>query len=153
MFVKKWLMFPIAMAHPEKQEPNFPGLAVKAAPFSLKRGYNINVYTVIQYTRLKFSKSKSPKETREMTIMGVPGELFEDIEKNLLKKSPSGPDNTFIIQNANDWCAYLYPLKEYISQAGYEPLASTTPLAGPAVENELLLLINEIGEGVQLGYW
>ncbi len=153
VFVKKYLLFPIALSHPEHEEPNFPGLAVKAAPFTLKDGYNMNVYTKIHYIRFAFWNEGQEDEKKHFNMMGVPGELFEDIEKRLLNKSPAGPDNTFIIQNANDWCAYLFPIKEYITQAGYEPFASTTPVAGKYVRKEMEHFWEEIEHDVQLGFW
>ena len=153
VFVKKWVLFPIALTIAHANEPNFPGLAIKAPPFSFKKGYHINVYTVIQIVRFKFGKSKKKGEVKELTYFGVPGELFEDIEKNLLKRSPTAPENTIIIQNANDWCGYLFPIKEYITQGGYEPFASTSPLVGKYVEREFYILTKEIEEGAQLGYW
>jgi Neutral/alkaline non-lysosomal ceramidase, N-terminal len=153
MFAKKFILFPIAMMHPENQEPNFPGLAIKAYPFSLKKGYHINVYTVIQYIKISVSSSKDPKTKKELAILGTPGELFEDIEKKLLNRSPQGPEDTIIFQNANDWCGYLYPIKEYITQGGYEPFASTAPLVGPGVRKEFEILFKEIEAGIQFGKW
>ena len=152
IFVKKYILFPIAMRHPVREPLNFPGLAIKHYPFSLKDGYNITVYTTLHHVDIKLSDSKNPKHTRDYAIMGAPGELFEDLEKKLQDMSPAGKENSMIIQNADDWCAYLFPISEYITQAGYEPFASTTPIAGYRFMKEYKLLLEEIKEGIQLGF-
>jgi neutral/alkaline ceramidase-like enzyme len=152
IFVKKYILFPLALMHPEHQEPNFPGLAIKAYPFSIKKGYKVNVYTILQLISITLSDSKNPKKKRDLTIFGFPGELFDEIGKKFMKNCKNGPDNSLIIQCANDWVAYLFPWTEYITQAGYEPYASTSPIAGYRVEKEMFLLMKEIEEGVQLGY-
>ena len=88
-----------------------------------------------------------------MTVFGVPGELFEEIGKRFDEVSPSGPEDTFIIQNANDWIAYLFSLNEYVSQGGYEPLASFSPICGDRVEREMYKLMKEIREGVVFSHF
>jgi hypothetical protein len=133
-------MFPVAITAAGK-EPNFPGLTIKHYPFSLRRGWHVNAYTMNQY--IEITAGAGSKE-KKLGIIGVPGELFEDINKKFLARSPVGESDTFVFQEANDWVAYLFPIKEYITQAGYEPLASTTPIAGDAVEKEMYRLWEEI---------
>lgn len=133
--VKKYLMLPIAMIHDE--EPNFPGLAIK------KKGLKITGYSVLSLADFRFIKSKT-KESKRFIFFGTPGELFEKIGDNLEKVSPAGKENTFIIQNVNDWIAYLFPKEEYITQGGYEPLASFGPTCGYTVEKEMYQLLREI---------
>jgi hypothetical protein len=135
--LKKYLILPVAMAHEE--DPNFPGLAIK------HRGQKINGYTLLHILKIKaYSKNSS----KELTILTVPGELFEKIGDFLKKKSPTGENNTFIFQNSHDWIAYLFPLKEYIKQGGYEPMASFAPLCGYYVTKEMLNLFDEINSNI-----
>lgn len=140
--LKKYLVLPVAMIHDE--DPNFPGLAIK------RKGKNINGYTTIQYIKIKVSnKSKS----RELSILTSPGELFYKIGHLFLKTSLTGPSNTFLFQNSNDWIAYLFPLKEYIEQGGYEPIASFGPLCGYEVMHETLKLFNEIKHKITFSHY
>ena len=76
--------------------------------------------------------------------MTVPGELFEEIGKNLLEKSPTGKKNSFIFQNSNDWISYLFPIYEYIEVGGYESFPSFSPVSGVYIEKEMLKLFEEI---------
>ncbi|MHA1996849.1 MAG: neutral/alkaline non-lysosomal ceramidase N-terminal domain-containing protein [Promethearchaeota archaeon] len=143
VFLKKWFILPVAMT--AAQEPNFPGLTIKKTPLSHGKGVRYNAYTVNQYIEFIGTNEGGIKK---MGIIGVPGELFMDIKYRFLKKSPAGAKNTFIFQIANDWLGYLFPLKEYITKAGYEPFASTTPTAGPYVEKEMYELWKEMKEGL-----
>jgi hypothetical protein len=142
VFVKKWLLFPIAIAV-AGDDPSFPGLTIKHYPFSIKRGWHINAYTINQYLDITVSNSKTGA-SKKLGIIGTPGELFEEIQNRFLNRSPAGKDDTFIFQEANDWVAYLFPLKEYMTQAGYEPFASTTPVAGDIMEKEMYRFWEEI---------
>lgn len=140
--LKKYLVLPVAMCHEE--DPNFPGLAIKGS------GSQINGYTVlqnIQITAMDNNKSK------DLNILTVPGELFEDIGAALLRSSPAGSNNSFIFQNSNDWIAYLFPKDEYINQGGYEPIASFGPMCGEYVKKETYLLFKEIENKITLGHY
>ena len=139
--LKKYLVLPVAMCHEE--DPNFPGLAIK------KRGNNINGYTVLQYIKIK---AYNEENSKELSILTVPGELFLTIGALLKHKSHTGDADTFIFQNSNDWIAYLFPLKEYIEQGGYEPIASFGPLCGYYVTQEFLNLFTEIKEDITMGH-
>jgi len=141
--LKKYLVLKVALAHDE--DPNFPGLAIK------HRGNKINGYTVLQYIKIKAS-SKSKEKKKEFSILTVPGELFISIGEILKKKSPTGEDDTFIFQNSNDWIAYLFPLKEYVEQGGYEPIASFAPLCGDYVTKEMLKLFKEAKEKITFSH-
>ena len=76
--------------------------------------------------------------------MTIPGELFEDIGKFLYKYSVTGKNNTYIFQNTQDWIAYLFPLKEYVNEGGYEPIPSFSPICGDYIKNEMKNLIDNI---------
>ncbi|MBD3185937.1 hypothetical protein GF325_03825 [Candidatus Bathyarchaeota archaeon] len=143
VFIKKWLILPIAMA--AAQEPNFPGLTIKKVPLSHGEGMKYNAYTVNHYIDVI---ARSGGRKARLGIIGVPGELFMDIKHRFLEKSPAGSSNTFIFQIANDWLGYLFPVKEYVTKAGYEPFASTTPTAGPYVERKMYRLWKEIEAGI-----
>ncbi|MBD3350932.1 MAG: hypothetical protein GF364_05545, partial [Candidatus Lokiarchaeota archaeon] len=120
-WVKKSLLIPIALALADSNEPNFPGFALK------HKKREINIYSEVQYIKIS---GKNDHKTDEIALVGVPGELFTDIADKIYKNSLTKPDHTFIFQASNDWIAYLFPLKHYVSRGGYEPLASFGPLCG-----------------------
>ena len=140
--LKKYIILPIAMIHDDDKEPNFPGLAIK------KRGNKINLYTYLHYFKFKLSTGSKRKE---MSIIGVPGELFEEIGEYLLKISHTGSENTFIFQNT-DSMGYIFPYEEYKNQGGYEPMASFSPNMGEAVIKEFRKLLEEIDERITFSY-
>ncbi|MHA2392681.1 MAG: hypothetical protein ACXAEX_12115, partial [Promethearchaeota archaeon] len=72
------------------------------------------------------------------------------IGKILIKKSPSGPKNTFIFQNVNDWIGYLFPALDYIEKGGWEAFAGFSPLCGEIIKNEIILLFKVIQEEVKM---
>ena len=129
--MKKYLIIPVTKILSENA--NFPAFIIKRKPI------RIHCYSVIQYIKLKL---KSNTKEKELGILAVPGELFEDLGKMLFKNSPTGKENTFIFQNANDWVAYLFSPKEYIDYGGYEPVASFSPRCGEYVLKEMLKLLN-----------
>lgn len=131
--MKKYLIIPVTKILSENA--NFPAFLIKRKPI------RIHVYSVIQYIKLKL---KTNTREKDLSILTVPGELFEDLGKILLFKSHTGKENTFIFQNANDWIAYLFSPKEYIEYGGYEPVASFSPRCGEFVINEMLKLLNEV---------
>jgi hypothetical protein len=137
---KKWFMFPVAIAS-AGEEPNFPGLSIKHYPISLRRKWTINAYTMLHYIEMTIFKGTTEKK---ISIIGIPGELFEDYQRKFLERCPVGAKDTFLFQVANDWVGYLFPIKEYITQPGYEPIASTSPLAGSYIARELYRLWKEI---------
>lgn len=129
--LKKILLMPIAKIIGENA--NFP-------VFTIKRiGRYLNTSTVIQYIKVK---AYSDSRTREFSLITVPGELFEDLGGQLLKISPTGEEDSFVIQNGNDWIAYLFSLKEYSEYGGYEPQASFSPICGDRVMKEVIHLFN-----------
>jgi len=130
--LKKILLMPIAKIIGENA--NFPAFTIKRI-----RGY-LNALTNIQYIKIN---AWSDSRNKEFSITTVPGELFEDLGEILLKKSPTGVEDSFIIQNGNDWIAYLFSRKEYVEHGGYEPQASFSPICGDLVMKELLHLYNK----------
>jgi hypothetical protein len=131
--VKKFLIIPITKILSENA--NFPAFIIKRRPI---RRY---CYTVIQHIDLNV---KSKTKEKKLSVLTVPGELFEDLGKILFKKSPAGKKDTFIFQNANDWIAYLFSPKEYIELGGYEPVASFSPRCGEYTIKEMLKLFREL---------
>ena len=77
-------------------------------------------------------------------ILTIPGELFEDIGKTLISHAPTKKENTLIFQNTQDWIGYLFPLKMYIEEGGYEPFMCFSPLCGAYIENNAKKLLNDI---------
>ena len=131
--LKKILLIPIAKIMGENA--NFPIFIIK------RIGGYLKASTIIQ--SIKF-KVLSDSKAKDFSITTVPGELFEDLGDILLRKSPTGEENSFIIQNGNDWIAYLFSLKEYIEHGGYEPQASFSPICGDRVMKEVMQLFNEV---------
>jgi hypothetical protein len=130
--IKKYLILPVTKILSENA--NFPAFTVKRKPI------RFNCYTVIQYIKLRL---KSNATKKNLSILTVPGELFEDLGKYLFYNSPTGKEDTFIFQNANDWIAYLFSPKEYIEYGGYEPVASFSPKSGEFVIKEMLKLLKD----------
>ncbi|MHA2289792.1 MAG: hypothetical protein ACXABG_13490 [Promethearchaeota archaeon] len=129
-WIKKYFLFKIAKF--DKKYVNFPF-------FSVERKHLRNyARTVVKYIRFKVSNGNS------YGIITVPGELFEDIGKNILQAAPHSQENTIIIQNAQDWIGYLFPLKMYITEGGYEPFMCFSPLCGIYVENNVKKLFEEL---------
>ncbi|MHA1746581.1 MAG: hypothetical protein ACTSWW_11310 [Promethearchaeota archaeon] len=146
LYIKKWFLYPVAMRHSKQNAPNFPAFSVTAHPFSFRRGKRLDIHTDIQYLNITASNSTNPAHTTEFSLLGIPGELFEDLETQLKAKSPNGPDHTTLIQNTN-WVGYLFSIKDYITEGGYEPLASSTPVGGKHICREFFNLFEEIQAG------
>jgi len=106
-----------------------------------KKILSIKCKTLIQYIKIEINKKSKSKD---ISILTIPGELFEAIGIFLYKYSITGKMNTYIFQNTQDWIAYLFPLKEYIKVGGYEPIPSFSPVCGYYVKNEMKNLINHI---------
>jgi len=131
--LKKFLIIPVTKILSENA--NFPAFIIKRKPF------RIHCYSVIQYIGLKL---KSKTKEKNISFLTVPGELFEDLGEILFTNSPSGKENTFVFQNANDWIAYIFSKKEYIDFGGYEPVASFSPRVGEYTIKEMLKLFEEV---------
>lgn len=142
-FSKKWFMnklvflfkklFLINIARHQILKANFPIFDLK-----YRRG-NYKCKTTVQYIKLK---SYSEEREKELSVITVPGELFFALGENLLKASPSGYDNTLIFQNTQDWIAYLFSLREYMEEGGYEVIPSFSPLCGIYVQQEIMRLMH-----------
>lgn len=131
--LKKYVIIPITKIMSENA--NFPAFIIK------RRKLRLKCYSIIQYIKMK---SISTANSKEISIITIPGELFEDLGKLLLKYSPTGSKNTFIFQNANDWIGYHLSFTEYAKFGGYEPIASVGPIIGEYVTKKMLNLFNEI---------
>ncbi|MHA1671372.1 MAG: hypothetical protein ACTSV5_12460, partial [Promethearchaeota archaeon] len=104
--------------------------------FSLsKRGGKIKCKTIVQ--RFQIS-TDAINASNKIDLITVPGELFEDLGNRILEESVLGRENTFIIQNSQDWIAYLFTIEEYINFGGYEPFPTFSPFSGEIVLNEVL---------------
>ncbi|MFX0019106.1 MAG: hypothetical protein ACFFAK_00650 [Promethearchaeota archaeon] len=118
------------------QNANFPIFLLR------RRRLKLFCESLVQFIKLK---AQSEINSVEFGIMTIPGELFEDIGKNLIKVSPT-KDNTLIFQNSQDWIGYLFPIKEYIQEGGYEPVPSFSPLCGYYVLKEMKNLLHNFGK-------
>ncbi|MFO7797927.1 MAG: hypothetical protein ACQERB_10375 [Promethearchaeati archaeon] len=131
--IKKYVLLSVILSLYEKI--NFPIFKIK------KKRKHIFAETLVQY--IDFTVQNTTKK-RKFTIFTVPGELFEEIGRDLIEESPVGTSNSFLFQNSNDWIAYLFPIKEYIQIGGYEPVASFGPLCGFYIEREMLDFFKDI---------
>lgn len=142
--VKKYFLLPIVLSIASGKKPNFPGLAVK------HRGFAMNCYSKLQHVEITLA-SKGGREAT-FSLMGLPGELFEDVGNRFKAASPAGPERTVIVQNANDWVSYFFDLDEYTQQGGLEPFEGTTPVAGYYVKKLYLAFLDEIQAGLAAGH-
>ncbi|TFG25297.1 MAG: hypothetical protein EU533_01290 [Promethearchaeota archaeon] len=128
--IKKYFLFKVARF--DEKSVNFPFFTIKRK--NLRRyGESIIHFFMIQ----------SPSG-KKIGIITVPGELFEDVGKRVIKASPTLEQNSFIFQNSQDWIGYLFPIKMYTEEGGYEPFMCFSPLCGYIIEKELMLLLNRI---------
>jgi len=132
--LKKYFLFKIAKF--DYKFVNFPFFTVERK--------NLKNYgkTVIHF--IKFTADSG----NTFGIITIPGELFEDIGKNLISYAPTKKENTLIFQNTQDWIGYLFPLEMYIKEGGYEPFMCFSPLCGAYIENYAKKLLNEINDKV-----
>jgi hypothetical protein len=168
--VKRYLLFPIALFIADVKEPNFPGFAVKHRHY-FRPSSRINVYTQLQIIKFKAIKTakgtgksalsnndatpvygEAAKNYKEFSVVAIPGELFEDYAAKIFERTSTGDKDTFIFQNSNDWIAYLFPIKEYITQGGYEPFASYAAMSGPAIMGNYFRFLKEIDSDISGGF-
>ena len=129
--IKKYFLFKIARF--DVKSVNFPFFRIK------RRNLRKYCETMIQFIMMRTQSGQ------KLGIITVPGELFEEIGKRLIKSSPTSKEDSFIFQNSQDWIGYLFPLKVYIEEGGYEPFMCFSPLCGQIIEvqsNKLLKSIN-----------
>jgi len=140
--IKKYFLFRLPIFMASQNPPNFTSFNFRY------HGHKIFTKTQIQYFILRAFSNSNNKE-KSLSITAIPGELFEEIGKKILKNSLTGAENSFIFQNSNDWVGYLFPLKEYILVGGYEPAASFSPLTGAYVQNNFMKLVHKIKNSKQ----
>lgn len=134
-WIKKYFLFKIAKF--DEKYVNFPF-------FKVERKHLKNYgSTVVQYIKLKASNGQI------YGIVTIPGELFEEIGKTLIKEAPSLEENTLIFQNAQDWIGYLFPLEMYINEGGYEPFMCFSPLGGVYIEFGTKKLLNDVKNKIE----
>ena len=131
--LKKYLLFKIAKF--DKKLVNFPFFTIEQK--------NLKNYckTIVQFLIFKTGNGQN------LGLLTIPGELFEDIGKRLIKQSPISEENTLIFQNSQDWIGYLFSLKTYIEEGGYEPFMCFSPLCGLYIETESMKLFKEVKKG------
>jgi hypothetical protein len=128
--IKKYFLFKLAKF--DKKYVNFPF-------FTIERKHLKNYgKTLVQYIKLTTSNGNT------YGLITIPGELFEEIGKNIIVQSPTSQENTLIFQNTQDWIGYLFPLEMYIMEGGYEPFMCFSPLCGAYIEDGAKKLLKEI---------
>jgi hypothetical protein len=128
--IKKYFLFKIARF--DQDSVNFPFFKI------IRRNLRKYCETVIQFIILKAQSGPN------LGIMTIPGELFDEIGKRILISSPTSEKNTFIFQNSQDWIGYLFPLKTYIDEGGYEPFMCFSPLCGQIIEIQSKTLLKSV---------
>ena len=127
--IKKYFLFKLAKF--EEKYVNFPF-------FTIVRKHLKNYgKTVVQFIKLTASNGNT------YGVITIPGELFEEIGKNIIQESPTS-ENTLIFQNSQDWIGYLFPLEMYIKEGGYEPFMCFSPLGGAYIERGTKKFLNEL---------
>jgi hypothetical protein len=77
-----------------------------------------------------------------VAFVGIPGELFVELGKDIKKRSPF--PYTFIVELANDSIGYI-PTRAAYEQGSYEPTSSRmAPGAGEAIVEKALSLLREL---------
>lgn len=77
----------------------------------------------------------------QLAFVGVPGELFVEMGKQIIKESPFS--DTFILEHANQDIGYI-PTKEAFEQGAYEPTSAVfAPGGGERIMKEALALLNQ----------
>ena len=128
--IKKYFLFKLAKF--DKKYVNFPF-------FTIERKH-LNNYgkTIVQFIKLTASNGKT------YGLITIPGELFEEIGRNIIQEAPTLEENTLIFQNSQDWIGYLFPLEMYINEGGYEPFICFSPLCGAYLEIGTKKFLNEL---------
>ncbi|MHA1673276.1 MAG: neutral/alkaline non-lysosomal ceramidase N-terminal domain-containing protein [Promethearchaeota archaeon] len=147
-FLRKWLLYPVILMNLFDNSSNFSNITLKIKFSSVDRFYKIfslDITSILQYLELNLYSPDKSKIEKNICILGVPGEVFEEIEDRLKHQSPTGYENTVIFQNSNSWIGYLFSIKDYIVEGGYEPPVVTTPIAGRDVSREFLKMFKQIG--------
>lgn len=128
--IKKYFLFKIAKF--DEKYVNFPF-------FTIERKHLKNYgKTIVKF--IKFTSS----DGNIYGLITIPGELFEEIGRNIIYEAPTSEENTLIFQNSQDWIGYLFPLEMYINEGGYEPFMCFSPLGGTYIENSVKKFLNEI---------
>jgi len=128
--IKKYFLFKLARF--EKKYVNFPF-------FTIERKHLKNYgKTLVQYIKLTANNGNT------YGLITIPGELFEEIGRNIIKEAPTSEENTLILQNSQDWIGYLFPLEMYINEGGYEPFMCFSPLCGAYIEIGTKKFLNDI---------
>lgn len=104
---------------------------------------NLVAKSKVQVVQFKLS-NPSRSESRNFDMILVPGELYGEYGRDLLSKSPSGSNNSFIFQNTNDWIGYLFPIEDYIEQGGWESFAGFSPVCGLYIINHLFKIFKKL---------
>ncbi len=128
--IKKYFLFKIAKF--DEKYVNFPF-------FTIERKHLKNYgKTLVQF--IKFTAS----DGNTYGLVTIPGELFEEMGRNIIQEAPTSEENTIIFQNSQDWIGYLFPLEMYINEGGYEPFMCFSPLCGAYIETGTKKFLNEI---------
>ncbi|WP_371802090.1 hypothetical protein [Candidatus Lokiarchaeum ossiferum] len=143
-YLKRLFLFPMALKHASGQGPNFPAMYLTYDSKKKKVKDRMKVNTLLQLLHLRLYKSINPSDVLKINLIGVPGEVFEDLAEKLIHIQPEMTSNNHIFQNSNDWVAYLFELKDYIGQGGYEPIASASPHCGQEILKKFKMFFNEI---------
>jgi len=128
--IKKYFLF--KLANFEDKYVNFPFFTIERKHF---KNY---IKSLVQFIKVTASNGNT------YGIITIPGELFEEIGKNIIKEAPTSEENTLIFQNSQDWIGYLFPIEMYIREGGYEPFMCFSPLGGAYIEIGTKKFLKEI---------
>ncbi len=80
-------------------------------------------------------------QLNDTAIAGIPGEVFSELGYRIEKKSPF--TETVVVELANGYLGYLYPLEDY-KKGGYELFLSVNPVVGTYLTNKTILQLKSL---------
>ena len=148
--INEQIEIPVDFNYPNKKFTNFLStFLIKKLLLRLEKAYkrsNVSYLSFIEKKGKVYAKTELQliKINDDILIIGIPAEVFSEIGEELVKKSPT--KNTVIIELANDFIGYIFPLNE-IKFGGYEVdgipnLGGILP--GTYIKNRILKLFEKL---------
>ncbi len=148
--INEKIEIPVDFNYPNKKFKDFLStFFIKKLLLKLERAYNRSNISYLSFIEKKgklYAKTELQliKINDDILVIGIPAEFFSEIGEELVKKSPT--KNTVIVELANDFIGYVFPLNE-IKHGGYEVdgipnLAGM--LAGTYIKNRILKLFEKL---------
>jgi len=148
--INEKIEIPVDFNYPNKKFKDFLStFFIKKLLLKLEKAYNRSNISYLSFIEKKgklYAKTEIQliKINDDMLVIGIPAEAFSEIGEELVKKSPT--KNTVIVELANDFIGYIFPLNE-IKYGGYEVdgipnLGGMLP--GTYIKNRILKLFEKL---------